>query len=259
MHVSAIRSASVETAEMRCSSTIYLRNFSGLQAATNVNCESEMSFLGKESSAALQHPIVLIFQPTKAHGTGGWNMLQEEVLDNVEAMLGIHLGFPYPTGVVVLKVGDFLAGCGHSKIKISGKGGLATIPQSSIDPVLATSSSVISLQNFASREADPLDSQMVSMSHIKGGNAYTFIPDSVIVGDTFRAFRKKSFYALKQRLQEVITGLAVVHRCMAALDFFDKDQPMIPPTGNDGEFTNMFVVPLLVLSYLTMIGIIFKC
>ncbi|XP_068655786.1 IAA-amino acid hydrolase ILR1-like 1 [Aristolochia californica] len=125
-------------------------------------------------------------------------MIKEEVLENVEAIFGLHLGFHYPIGVVALKNGDFLAGCKHFQAKISGNGGHAAIPQSSIDPVLAASSLVISLQQLVSREVDPLDSQVVSVFHINGGSPYTIIPDSVPVGGTFRAFRKKSFYALTQ-------------------------------------------------------------
>jgi IAA-amino acid hydrolase len=64
-------------------------------------------------------------------------------------------------GVVASRPGDFLAGCGSFKAKITGKGGHAAIPQNSIDPILAVSSSVISLQNIVSREIDPLDSQVI--------------------------------------------------------------------------------------------------
>ncbi|KAG9449834.1 hypothetical protein H6P81_009799 [Aristolochia fimbriata] len=183
--------------------------------------------------SSLQGTVVLIFQPAEELGTGARNMIKEGVLDNVEAIFGIHLAFHYPTGVVASKPGDFLAGCGHFRAKISGKGGHAAIPQSSIDPVLAASSAVISLQQLVSREADPLDSQVVSVSIINGGSAYNIIPDSVTIGGTFRAFRKKSFYALRQRVEEVITGQAAVHRCTAELDFFDEERPMIPPTVND--------------------------
>ncbi|XP_068641870.1 IAA-amino acid hydrolase ILR1-like 1 [Aristolochia californica] len=183
--------------------------------------------------SSLQGTVTLIFQPAEEHGTGAWKMIKEGVLENVEAIFGIHLAYHYPTGEVALKPGDFLAGCGHFKAKISGKGGHAAIPQCSIDPVLAASASVISLQQLVSREADPLDSQVVSVSKINGGSAYNIIPDSVTIAGTFRAFSKKSFNALKQRIQEVITGQAAVHRCTAELDFFDEEQPMIPPTVND--------------------------
>ncbi|XP_068641934.1 uncharacterized protein, partial [Aristolochia californica] len=121
-------------------------------------------------------------------------------------------------GVVALKTGEFLAGCRHFQAKISGNGGYASIPQSSIDPVLVASSSVISLQPLVSRGADPLESQVVSVFHINGGSAYTIIPDSVPVGSTFRAFQKKSFYALTQRIQELPAGNVISGVCWRELN-----------------------------------------
>lgn len=99
-------------------------------------------------------------------------MIQEGVLENVEAILGLHLVHKYPTGVVASRPGDFLAGCGSFKAKISGKGGHAAIPQHSIDPILAVSASVISLQNIVAREIDPLDSQVIM--NIKSGSIIVY-------------------------------------------------------------------------------------
>lgn len=87
-------------------------------------------------------------------------MIEEGVLENVEAIFGLHIVHRYPIGVVASRPGEFLAGCGSFKAKINGKGGHAAIPQHSIDPILAVSTSVISLQNIVSREVDPLDSQV---------------------------------------------------------------------------------------------------
>ena len=112
----------------------------------------------------MQGTVVLIFQPAEERGLGAKDMIQEHVLDNVEAIFGLHLVQQYPLGVVASRPGDFLAGCGSFRAKIKGKGGHAGIPQQSIDPVLAASTSVISLQNIVSREADPLDSQVESHS-----------------------------------------------------------------------------------------------
>ncbi|MCE2055916.1 IAA-amino acid hydrolase ILR1-like 2 [Datura stramonium] len=85
----------------------------------------------------LQGTVVLIFQPA------------EERVNR------------YPSGVVASRSGEFLAGCGSFKATIRGKGGHAAIPQDSVDPILAASTSVISLQSIVSRETDPLDSQVV--------------------------------------------------------------------------------------------------
>ncbi|XP_077237849.1 IAA-amino acid hydrolase ILR1-like 4 [Tasmannia lanceolata] len=187
----------------------------------------------QEIRNTLQGTVVLIFQPAEERGVGARRMIEEGALENVEAIFSMHTVSHYPTGVVASKRGEFLAGCGQFKARIGGKGGHAAIPQETIDPILAASASIISLQHLVSREADPLDSQVVSVSNFHGGDAFNVIPDSVTLGGTFRAFRKKSFNALKQRIAEVITGQAAVHRCSAELDFFEEERPMIPPTVND--------------------------
>ena len=111
----------------------------------------------------LQGTVVLIFQPAEERGVGAKAMIQEGVLENVESIFGIHIVHGYPTGTVAARPGEFLAGCGGFRAKVSGKGGHAAIPQHSIDPILAVSTSVISLQNIVSREIDPLDSQVLSL------------------------------------------------------------------------------------------------
>ncbi|KAG5522298.1 hypothetical protein RHGRI_034476 [Rhododendron griersonianum] len=181
----------------------------------------------------LQGTVVLIFQPAEEQGHGAKDMIQEGVLENVEAIFGLHVVHKYPIGTVAARPGEFLAGCGSFKAKISGRGGHAAIPQHSIDPILAVSTSVISLQNIVSRETDPLDSQVVSVAMIHGGTAFNVIPDSATIAGTFRAFSKKSFYALRERIEEVIKAQAAVHRCSADIDFVGREHPTLPPTVND--------------------------
>lgn len=87
-------------------------------------------------------------------------MIKNGVLENVEAIFGLHVAHKYPVGVVASRPAEFLAGCGIFKATIKGKGGHAAIPQESVDPILAASTAVISLQSIVSRETDPLDSQV---------------------------------------------------------------------------------------------------
>ncbi|XP_047159494.1 IAA-amino acid hydrolase ILR1-like 4 [Vigna umbellata] len=187
----------------------------------------------QEMKDMLQTTVVLIFQPAEERGTGAKEMIQEKVLEDVGAILGLHLGSEYETGVVASRPGEFLAGCGGFKAKISGKRGLAGVPQHCYDPVLAASTSVISLQNIVSREVDPLDSQVLSVAMINAGYAHDVIPDSATFGGTFRAFSKKSFYGLRKRIEEVVKGQAEVHRCHAEVEFLGNEHPTIPPTTND--------------------------
>lgn len=87
-------------------------------------------------------------------------MREEGALKNVEAIFGIHLSPRTPFGKAASCAGSFMAGAGVFEAVITGKGGHAAIPQHTIDPVVAASSIVISLQQLVSRETDPLDSKV---------------------------------------------------------------------------------------------------
>ncbi|KAK0570897.1 hypothetical protein LWI29_008123 [Acer saccharum] len=169
--------------------------------------------------------VVLLFQPAEEGWGGAKKMVDAGVLENVEAIFGLHVSPSYPIGTVASRPGPLTAGSGRFGAVISGKGGHAAIPQQSVDPIIAASNIIVSLQHLVSREADPLDSQVVTVTKFQGGGAFNVIPDSVSIGGTFRALSKESFAQLKQRIEEVITMQAGVQRCNATVTFNDNDKP----------------------------------
>ncbi|KAA8546415.1 hypothetical protein F0562_002846 [Nyssa sinensis] len=181
----------------------------------------------------LKGTVVLLFQPAEEAGNGAKRMINDGALENVEAIFAVHVLHDHPTAVLGSRPGPLLAGCGFFRAVISGKEGRAGNPHRSVDPVLAASAAVISLQGIVSREANPLDSQVVSVTSFKGGDNLDMIPDTVILGGTFRAFSNTSFYQLLQRIEEVIVEQAGVFRCSATVDFFEKEYTIYPPTVND--------------------------
>lgn len=189
----------------------------------------------QERHQLLQGTVVLIFQPAEEGGGGAKRMIEDGALENVEAIFGMHVSSHHLTGVIASKPGPLLAGAGFFKAVITGKGGHSGIPQNAIDPILAASASIVSLQQLISREANPLDSQVVTVATFNGGDAFNVIPESVTIGGTFRAFSNESFYGLKQRIHEIIVGQSLVHRCTSRVDFLEKDYPFYPPTVNDKD------------------------
>ncbi|KAL4652730.1 hypothetical protein ACB092_01G252700 [Castanea dentata] len=188
----------------------------------------------------LQGTVVLVFQPAEEGGGGAKKMLDDRALENVEAIFGIHVYAAHPIGTVASRSGPILAASGFFEAVISGKGGHAAIPQHTIDPILAASNIIVSLQHLVSREADPLDSQVVTVGKFQGGGAFNVIPDSVTIGGIFRAFSKESFIQLKQRIEEVITKQASVHRCNATVIFNENEKPFYPVTVNDKDLHELF-------------------
>jgi len=173
--------------------------------------------------------VKLLFQPAEESGCGAKRMIEDGALEGVEAIFAVHVSHQHPTSVIGSRTGALLAGCGFFKAVIRGGGGKD--PRRA-DPVLAASSTIISLQSIVSREADPLDSQVVTVTRFQGGGAFNVIPDSVTIGGTFRCFSSQGFMRLKRRIEEVVVAQSAVHRCAASVDFGAGGSPLLPPTVN---------------------------
>ncbi|PRQ51226.1 putative peptidase M20 [Rosa chinensis] len=194
----------------------------------------------KEHEKDLQGTIVLVFQPAEEGGGGAKKVLDAGALQNVTAIFGLHVAHHIPLAEVASRPGPFFAGSGFFEATISGKGGHAALPHHAVDPILAVSNVIGSLQHIVSREVDPLDSQVVTVGKVQGGEAFNVIPDSVTIGGTFRAFSKETLLQLKQRIAKVITGQAAVQRCNATVNFFEDEKPLFPPTVNHKELHKHF-------------------
>ncbi|KAF8023650.1 hypothetical protein BT93_F0985 [Corymbia citriodora subsp. variegata] len=130
----------------------------------------------------LKGTVVLLFQPAEEAGNGAKRMIRDGALENVEAIFALHVSHEHPTGVIGSRPGPLLAGCGFFKATITRKAAGAGSPyRSAADPVLAASAAVISLQGIVSREANPLDSQVVSVTNFNGGRDLDTVADSVVL------------------------------------------------------------------------------
>ncbi|XP_022993486.1 IAA-amino acid hydrolase ILR1-like 6 [Cucurbita maxima] len=187
----------------------------------------------KDREHLLKGTVILLFQPAEEAGNGAKRMIGDGALRDVQAIFAVHVSHEYPTATIGSRPGPLLAGCGFFKAVITGKMGRAGSPHRSVDPVLAASAAVISLQGIVSREANPLDSQVVSVTWFNGGKDLDMIPDTVVIGGTFRAYSNSSFYQVLQRIKEVIVEQASVYRCSAMVDFFEREYTIYPPTVND--------------------------
>ncbi|KAG0476278.1 hypothetical protein HPP92_013119 [Vanilla planifolia] len=182
----------------------------------------------------LKGTVKLLFQPAEEAGNGAKRMIEDGALKDVEAIFAVHVSHEYPTSVIGSKAGPLLAGCGFFKAEIKSTLGSSSNPRHSVDPILAASAAIISLQNIVSREASPLDSQVVTVATVTGRNNLNMVPNSIILGGTFRAFLNASFHKLRQRIEEVIVMQSSVYRCSASVDFFENER-FYPPMVNDNK------------------------
>lgn len=180
----------------------------------------------------LKGTVRLLFQPGEEGGAGASHMMKEGALGDSKAIFGMHIDFTQPTGTIASLAGPFLAAVSSFETIIKGIGGDAAYPHASVDPILAMSSAILGLQQLVSREMDPLQSQVVSVTFVRGGTAMNVIPAYVELGGTMRSLTTKGLRQLQQRVKEVIEGQALVHRCKAHV-VMDKNEAWLPATVND--------------------------
>ncbi|XP_039137571.1 IAA-amino acid hydrolase ILR1-like 3 [Dioscorea cayenensis subsp. rotundata] len=183
----------------------------------------------------LKGTVKLVFQPAEEGHAGAYFMLQKGVLDDVQAIFGMHIEPYLPTGTIACRPGPVLAASARFVAVITGVGGHAASPHEAADPVLAASFTILSLQQIVSRESDPLDARVVSVSFIKAGDAHNVIPESVTFGGTFRSLTTEGIVYLTKRIKEIIEIQSAVHRCTASVDFMEKKLIPYPPTVNDQQ------------------------
>ncbi|MED6125650.1 hypothetical protein PIB30_070656 [Stylosanthes scabra] len=181
----------------------------------------------------LQGTVKFFFQPAEEGARGANEMIKDGALQDAEAIFGVHIDALTPTGAIASIAGPFTAAGCSFEAKIVGIGGHAAFPHQSVDPLLATSFAILALQQLVSRESDPLQSLVISVSFVKSGTALNVIPSHVKFGGTLRVQTTEGLHHFRQRIKEVIEGQAAVHRCSAHVDFKDGIFQPYPAVVND--------------------------
>ena len=188
----------------------------------------------KNKESEINGTIKLLFQPAEEGGAGGKLMREEGALENpeVERIFGLHVWPQMPSGQIGSREGTFLAATSSLSLTVKGVGGHAAVPQLTKDPVLTSARIITNLQSIISRELDPLESGVVSITVINGGNASNVIPSEVKVKGTLRSLTMDGLKELQKRVKEIAEGIAQTHGCEANVEYVGNDYP---PTVNDSE------------------------
>lgn len=190
----------------------------------------------------LPHPVTFVFQPAEEGGAGGKRMVEDGCLDGsrigppVAVMYGLH-GWPQSQcSQVSTRVGPVLASDIGVHITIEGIGGHAAFPHLGFDPILCAANVITSMQQIPSRQTDPLDSLVISLTQIHGGTTHNIIPNKVEITGTIRFLRESTGKMAKQRVTEISQSIAHAHNCKAAVELTDG----YPVTRNDKHAVDQF-------------------
>jgi IAA-amino acid hydrolase len=185
----------------------------------------------KKHESELRGTVKLIFQPAEEGGAGADRMCQEGALEGpkVERIFGLHVFPGMTTGTVAGNPGIILAATGAFEVTVKGKGGHGAMPHTTIDPITCVAKVIVELQTIVSRETNPFSPTVVTVGSIHGGDAPNVIPETVKLSGTFRSLSMSGLATVKQRIEEIVRGIATTNRCTATFSY----ECDYPPTVND--------------------------
>ena len=162
----------------------------------------------KEREEELKGRIRLIFQPAEEQNLGARQVIEVGALEGVEQIIGYHNKPDLPIGTIGLKSGHLMAAVDQFEVIITGVGTHAAAPHNGNDPLVTASQIVTSLQTIVSRHVSPLDTVVVSVTKIDGGNTWNVIPESVVLKGTIRTFKEDIQQKTKQLFEQIVTAYA---------------------------------------------------
>lgn len=158
--------------------------------------------------------VKLIFQPGEEKNPGGASlMIAEGVLKDPapQRIFALHVHPQLPVGQFSFRGGKVMASADEIYITIRAKGGHAAAPQMTADPILIASHLIVSLQQVISRNNNPFNPSVLSITSVQGGNTTNVIPSEVKLMGTFRAmdedWRFRAHEIIKKHAAELVASM----------------------------------------------------
>ena len=181
--------------------------------------------------------VVFMFQPGEEGYAGARFMLEEGLLDSSgdrpTGAFAIHVSPWFASGTVNHRPGPAMASADEVRIVISGRGGHASTPYLSLDPVPIAAEIVLAVQTAITRRINVFDPGVITFGSIQAGTTNNVIPEQAHLIGTIRAFSEATRAELHAILERVATNVAAAHTAEATVNI----KAGYPVSINDPEFS----------------------
>ena len=185
--------------------------------------------------------VLIIHQYAEEVSPGGARaMIEDGVLDGVDAIIGGHVWVSHEVGEIAVRSGMAMAGRSYFKLIMTGSGGHGSQPHKCVDPIVAASHFVVAAQSIVSRSINPLDSAVVTIGRFEGHGSFNIIPNNVMLEGDVRYFSEEVKLLIEKRFKEILAGISEAHGCTYELNYF-HDYPATINNTELAEFAKKFI------------------
>ncbi len=179
--------------------------------------------------------VVCIFQPAEEGGGGAREMIKDGLFEKfpVDAVFGMHNWPGLPAGHFALKAGPVMASSNEFRIVVRGKGSHAAMPHLGLDPVPVACQMVQGFQTILTRNKNPQEAGVISVTMIHAGEATNVVPDTAEIQGTVRTFTTALLDLIETRMREIATHIAAAFGVQCDFEFVRN----YPPTVNHAAQT----------------------
>jgi hippurate hydrolase len=166
--------------------------------------------------------VLVIFQPAEEGGGGGREMVEEGLMERwgVTEVYGMHNWPGRPVGSFAIRSGTFFAATDQFEITVEGKGGHAAKPQETVDPTVTAAHLVLAFQSIVSRNADPVQQIVVSVTSIESSSkAFNVIPARIMLRGTVRTMSTELRDLAERRIQAISEATCAAFGAQAKVDY----------------------------------------
>ena len=192
--------------------------------------------------------VNLIFQPAEEAGalSGAPAMIADGLFERFpfDVIFGLHNHPGAPEGTWLMRSGPLMAAADSAEIIIRGKGGHASRPHLTVDPVVVACNLVVSLQSVVSRSIDPTQTAVVTVGAIHAGEAANVIPESAKLLLSIRSFDPKVRETLEVRIRKLTETIADGYGATAEIEY-TRGHPVVVNSEAETEFARMVAEELV--------------
>lgn len=175
--------------------------------------------------------VLFMFQPGEEGHQGAVFMLEEGLLkvgplsngtpSPITGAFAIHTTSSLPTGFISTRGGPIMASSDEISIRLTGKGGHASEPFRTLDPIPAACEIVQALQSMVTRRINVFNPGVLTITKINAGTAFNVIPETAEINGTIRAISEHTRRQIHDGVRRVADGIAAAHGLEVSVELVD--------------------------------------